>query len=255
MHTLVDIAPTIAEILGITLPFRDGTPIPTVVMKLSRCKRLILLIIDGLGYSTYEKYEHDLKPTGGLTLRCRPTVMHTFPLHGKCAFYGVEMHTTPAIATILTGMHPESHKIFTMTDTEQSEKLSIIELASTQGITSAIIMDEKGAICFKENVIKIGVADNDYNDNDAVRAVIEVSKRANFITAHLRVLDRFYHQSKKSDKAIKILSHHIKDITAQIEDAGILICGDHPPHHLKNDDVPLIAISGRGDFETNSRFA
>ena len=238
----MDIAPTIAEIIGITLPKRDGTPIPTVVMKLSRCKRLILLIIDGLGFRIYEKYQHDLKPTGRITLRCRPTVMHTFPLHGKCAFYEVEMHTTPAIATILTGMHPDHHRVFTIDDTERSEKLSIIELASTQGITSAVIMEQKGARYFKENVITIGIDDNDYNDNDAVRAVIEVSTKADFITAHLRILDRSYHQNKKPDKAIKILSQHIRNITTQVEDTGILICGDHPPHHLKNDDVPLIAI-------------
>jgi len=244
MYTLMDIAPTIAEILGITLPERDGTPIPIVTMKLSQCKRLILLIIDGLGCSIYEKYQHDLNPTRGITLRCTPKERHTFPPYGKCAFYGVEWHTTPAIATILTGMHPDHHRVFTMDDTQRSEKLSIIELANAQGITSAVIMEQKGARCFKENVeIVVEVDDNDHYDKDAAKAVIEVSKRANFITAHLRVLDRFYHQNRKPDKAIKILSQHIRDITSQIEDAGILICGDHPPHHLKDDDVPLIAIS------------
>ncbi len=233
MYTQMDIAPTIAEIIGITFPARDGTPIPRVVMKLSRCKRLLLLIIDGLGFRIYERYQHDLKPTEGITLRCKPTMMHT----------------TPAIATILTGMHPDHHRVFTAKDTERSASLSIIEHASAQGVTSAIIMEEKGARCFKEDVITIGIDDNDYDDNDAVRAVIRVSKRADFITAHLRVLDRAYHQKREPERAIKTLSQHIREITTQVEDTGILICGDHPPHHLKNDDIPLIAIRNNCGLE------
>ena len=93
MYSLVDIAPTIASILHISMPKRDGAAIPEVIKELDKCGKLILVIVDGFGLSIYERYKHyfDFR---GMVFKCR----------------GVSMHTTPAIATILTGLHSAPHQ-------------------------------------------------------------------------------------------------------------------------------------------------
>ena len=58
MYSLVDIAPTIADILRISMPKRDGVAIPEIIKELDKCGKLILIIVDGFGLSIYERYKH-----------------------------------------------------------------------------------------------------------------------------------------------------------------------------------------------------
>jgi len=91
MYSLVDIAPTIADILHISMQKRDGAAIPQVIKELDKCGKLILIIVDGFGLSIYESYKHYFN-FRGMVFKCR----------------GVSMHTAPAIAIILTGLHLKS---------------------------------------------------------------------------------------------------------------------------------------------------
>lgn len=68
----------------------------------------------------------------------------------KCR--GVSMHTTPAIATILTGLLPINHGVFETQDAYKSEGLSVVELASMQGVKSSVIMEKMGACSFQGSV-------------------------------------------------------------------------------------------------------
>jgi arylsulfatase A-like enzyme len=49
--SLVDIAPTIARVLGITIPHVDGRPIKEV--EGWNCRNAVLIIVDSLGYDLY----------------------------------------------------------------------------------------------------------------------------------------------------------------------------------------------------------
>lgn len=229
MYSLVDIAPTIANILRISMPKRDGTAVPEVIKELDKCSKLTLIIVDGFGLSIYERYKHYFNFRGRV-LKCR----------------GVSMHTTPAIATILTGLHPENHRVFETQDAYKSEGLSIVELASMQGIKSSVIMEKMGARSFQDSVDMVV----EIEEEDAVRydymvrkALIMQTQEAAFTVAHFRILDRFYHSNGNTETAVEILSTHLKDIAVCSRNAGIIICGDHPPHNEENNDVPLIAFS------------
>ncbi|MCZ7362626.1 MAG: hypothetical protein O8C58_04745 [Candidatus Methanoperedens sp.] len=229
MYSLVDIAPTIAGILHISMPRRDGAVIPEVIKELDKCGKLILIIVDGFGLSIYERYKYYFN-FRGMIFKCR----------------GVSMHTTPSIATILTGLHPENHRVFETKDTYNSEGLSIVELASMQGIISSVIMEKMGARSFQgsvDMVVEIEEQDAVQYDYIVRNALMSQMQKAAFTVAHFRILDRFYHSNGNTEMAVEILSTHLKDIAACSKNAGIIICGDHPPHNEENNDVPLIALS------------
>lgn len=229
MYSLVDIAPTIADILHISMPKRDGAAIPEVIKELDKCGILILIIADGFGLSIYERYKHYFN-FRGMVFKCK----------------GVSMHTTPAIATILTGLHPETHRVFETQDTYKSEGLSVVELASMQGIKSSVIMEKMGARSFRgsvDMVVEIEEEDAVQYDYIVRNALVRQAQETAFTVAHFRILDRFYHSNGNTETAVEILSTHLKDIAAYSKNAGILICGDHPPHNEENNDVPLIAFS------------
>jgi hypothetical protein len=229
MQSLVDIAPTIAKILHISMPKRDGAAIPEVINELDKCSKLILIIADGLGLSIYERYKHYFN-LRGMVFKCR----------------GVSMHTTPAIATILTGLHPENHRVFETQDTYKSEGISVVELASMQGIKSAVIMEKKGACSFRGSVdLVVEIEEEDAVQYDYIvkNALIRQIQEVSFTVAHFRILDRFYHSNGNTETAVEILSSNLKDIAACSKNAGVMICGDHPSHNEKNIDVPLIAFS------------
>ena len=93
----VDIAPTIAHILGISIPEADGRLIEDV--EIWRCQNVILVIIDSLGYDLYRWLEPELKNIPLLS-------NHGLVLRAKA----VTNHTSPAIASILrTLAHEVAH--------------------------------------------------------------------------------------------------------------------------------------------------
>ena len=113
MYSLIDVAPTIASILHVSLPKTDGVPIPAIVRDLNDYNKLILIIVDGLGLNLYEIFKHYFN-FNGMVIGCK----------------GVSMHTTPAIATILTGLYPHNHGVFETRHAYTSDPISVVELAS-----------------------------------------------------------------------------------------------------------------------------
>lgn len=80
-------------------------------------------------------------------------------------------------------------------------------------------------------------------DYEVRNALILQDQETAFTVAHFRILDRFYHSNGSTGMAVEILSRHLKSIVACSKNAGIIICGDHPPHNEESNDVPLIALS------------
>ena len=228
MHCLTDVTPTIASILNLSLSKRDGVPIPEIIQEIDKCSKLILVIADGLGLSVYEKYI-DYFNFGGIVLECK----------------SVCKHTSPAIATILTGIHPKNHSMFEAQDTYKSKGLSIIELASMRGIKSSIIMAKKGASSFQGNIDLVVEMEEDEAiryDKHVRDALVKAAQLTTLIVVHFRILDRFYHSKGNTEKDVDILSEHLKDIMLSLKNTGILICGDHAPHNEEINVVPLIAL-------------
>lgn len=94
----IDVTPTMARALGIRTPPIDGMPIDEV--EGWGCDRVVLAIVDSLGYGLYKALEQDLP-------KMRSMAEEGLLLKAKC----VASSTTPAIASILTGLMPQNHGI------------------------------------------------------------------------------------------------------------------------------------------------
>ena len=128
----IDIAPTVARTLGFVLPSTDGQPIDLV--ESWGCKNVAIIIIDSLGYDLFmwlrpsmENMSHLAEE--GLLLRAK----------------AVSNHTTPAIASILSGLIPSHHGIFDKAGAKTSSTPSLPEIASASGLKAAVVMEKNGA--------------------------------------------------------------------------------------------------------------
>lgn len=225
----LDIAPTIAEIYGLTYSC-EGMAIDGVVKKYYGLKT-ILLIIDSLGFKEYLRYKGSLR------------TIHKLANNGmiyKCKIF--TRYTTPAIATILCGRRPESHRIYLTGDVYKTEITSIPEFLFEHGFKSGVVMEKNGAVTFKGKVDSVmpiedreDIINFDINVRDCIINLIK--NRMDFITAHLRSLDKLGY----NDTSLKCINDCIYKIIKTIgSDWLIIICGDHPPHKSRSEYTPLI---------------
>ena len=238
VRSLVDIAPTIAESIGVPLPGADGTVIPELIDRLRRCDRAILIIVDSLGYFTYQRLRPYMPHMQGTVIRCR----------------AVSDHTTPAIASILTGCHPDTHRTFTTDDVCTSPIKSILERAEECGIKSAVAIESEGAKAMKTKIdLSYGVDDSsDILAYDATikKYTIDLLKHEPVLmVAHFRAIDRYAHEARSFDElayAAECIDNHIDEICRHIDsDTCVIVCGDHPIHGncIEGDqDVALIVL-------------
>jgi len=63
--SIIDIAPTISELIDVPLPGANGVVIPEMIDCLQGCDRLILIIVDSLGYSTYQRLNSAMPHVSG----------------------------------------------------------------------------------------------------------------------------------------------------------------------------------------------
>ena len=143
----LDIAPTVARLLGIEIPYNDGQAIDMV--EGWGCRKAVLIIVDSLGYDLMAYLLPRMENLSrliadGISLKAR----------------AVSNHTTPAIASILSGLVPEHHQIFDKAGAKTSSILSLPEIASAAGLKSAVIMETNGAEVY-EGLIEIihGISD------------------------------------------------------------------------------------------------
>ena len=237
-RSLVDIAPTIAELLGIPLPGADGAAIPELIDHLQRCDRVVLIIVDSLGYFTYQRLQPYMPHVQGTVIRCR----------------AVADHTTPAIASILTGCHPDTHRTFTTADVCTSPIKSILEIAEERGIKSAVVIESEGAEAMKTKIDLVAGVD-DSSDMLAYDATIKehtidlLKHEPVLMVVHFRAIDRYAHEARSFDElayAAERIDSHIDEIRRHLNrDTCVIVCGDHPIHGtcIEDDrDVALIVL-------------
>ncbi len=230
-YSQVDIAPTIAGVLGIDLPEPDGRPIEEITDW--GCRNVILIIVDSLGYDLYKWLEPDLLnmktiASSGLLLRAEAVVDRT----------------TPAIASILSGLLPEHHCILDKAGAKESSILSLPEISSAAGLKSAVIMEKSGAEVY-EGLIEIigGVSDRlsprDF-DGEILRLSLDaISERPRLLVSYYLGIDKTAHMGLGS-KEIKDAAAFIDECIGEMVHATepqtlVMISGDHTVHagHLK----------------------
>jgi len=225
MVSQLDIAPTIARVLGIEVS-THGRPIEGV--ECWGCRDVILIIADSYGWSLYFNFLTDTK-----TISC---LVSTGRLY---AVRSISSRTSPAIASILTGLPPKQHKI---TDTERarcSTLKSIVERASEAGLKTAVIMEAGGAATFRGLVdIERGVSKSlepALFDEEICRETISaLSLFPRLTVCHFLGLDRAAHDGAGIDvmkeRALAIDSHVRAICKAARQKTLLIFCSDHPPH-------------------------
>ncbi len=225
-YCLVDIAPTIAKVLGISLPNTDGHPIEEVMDW--GCRNVILIIVDSLGYNLYRWLEPEMKNMRGV-------VSNGILLSAETA----SNRTTPAIASILSGLIPEHHGIYDKAGAKESSILSLPEIASSSGLKSAVIMEKSGAEVY-DGLIEIigGVSDSlssrEFDSEICCLSLDAVSQKPRLLVSYYLGIDRTAHLGL-GPKQIKDAAVFIDDCIGELVRAApqetlVIICGDHTVH-------------------------
>jgi len=243
----VDIAPTAALILGLQLPKPDGSPIDLAVAR--GCKNVAIIIIDSLGYD--------------LLMWLLPTLENMMDLStvGKLLrITAVSNHTTPAIASILSGLLPEHHEIFTKAGAKESRILSLPEISAMSGQRCAVIMEQNGADVYKGLIEMVhGIPDSippqDF-DRESCRMTCQALKEGpRLLVTYFIGIDKSVHLGQGLEgirEAALLIDRCIGEIVKIAnEETLFIICGDHPIHAgpLKRKRGPycvaMILASGR----------
>ena len=223
---LVDVAPTMARVLGARTPPIDGRPIDGV--EGWGCERVVLAIVDSLGYGLYRFLETFLPNMRGMAEEGL-----------LLAAEAVAASTTPAIASILTGLLPENHGIGSTRQASESEIRSLLEWASFEGVRSAGVMEEEGARTFEGFVeaalgVPRGLSVRDFDREILARSLEALDADPRVLVSHFIGIDRVAHQGGGIDEvreAASDVDDHIGDIAAAVpEESMMIICGDHPIH-------------------------
>jgi predicted AlkP superfamily pyrophosphatase or phosphodiesterase len=223
---IIDVAPTIAKVLGIDLPEPDGRPIEDVMGW--GCRNVILAIVDSLGYDLYRWLEPDLRNINalasmGLLLKAETDANHT----------------TPAIASILSGLTPEHHGICDKEGAKESSILSLPEIASSVGLRSAVVMERNGAEVYEGLIEIIGAVSDRLSpekfDDEIRRLSLEaLSKEPRLLVSYFIGIDKTIHLGLRPDKirdAAIFIDYCIGElICAASQKTLVIICGDHPVH-------------------------
>ncbi|MHB8118324.1 MAG: alkaline phosphatase family protein [Methanothrix sp.] len=222
----LDIAPTAALILGLQLPKLDGRSIDSAVAL--GCKNVALIIIDSLGYD--------------LLMWLLPTLenMRALSIVGLLLrAKAVSNHTTPAIASILSGLLPEHHGIFDKAGAKESRILSLPEIAAASGQSCAVIMEQNGADVYR-GLIEIvhGIPDSippqDF-DREACRMTCQaLLERPRLLVSYFIGIDKSIHLGRGREgirEAALLIDRCIGEIVRTANDETLfIICGDHPIH-------------------------
>ena len=234
MTSLLQIAPTIASYFGVRLvsPARpieqilkfaySHYPVPHTVT---------LVVIDSLDLELYYELGNELR-----------TVHELVEQHGllfECDT--VSNHTTPAIASILTGLTPESHGILTSDDVGKSNIKSILELMEEEGKQTGAVIERKGAEPLIGKLSYVyGVKDREGMDiieydkiiKEHTISILRNVEPIQMVFSHIRTIDRFAHRGWDLRLAATVTDGNIREIVDAVA-AGeglLLICGDHQAH-------------------------
>jgi len=227
--SLLQIAPTLAEFFKVHL-VSQARPVEQILdFAYSHNPQVVtLVVIDSLDFLFYFDFAdeleriHDLVERDGVLFECET----------------VSSHTTPAIASILTGLRPESHGILTGEDVGMSNVNSILEILEDEGQKAAAAIETKGAKPLWGRISYVFAVDDredifEYDELITTHTVSVLKKQdLRLMFSHLRAIDRFAHRGMDLSVAAKVTNENMRAIANAVgERKGmLLICGDHETH-------------------------
>ncbi|GEM_PF-226428 len=247
-YSQLDIAPTIALTLGLDLAVSDGRAVEPALAW--GCRKAVLIIVDSLGYDLLLWLLAGLESIRSLLDRG-----HLY------AARAVSNHTTPAIASILSGLTPEHHKILDKAGAKVSPVLSLPDIATAAGMRCAVIMEENGAEVYRGLIeIASGISDRiepeEFDRQSCLLTVDALQKKPDLLVTYFIGIDRSVHLGRDLNgirDAALLIDQCIGEVAKWTdEETLIIICGDHPIHAgpFKRSKapycVPLITARGAG---------
>jgi hypothetical protein len=200
------------------------------------CNSVMLVIADSLGFALFRHFE-GIMPNmrkladQGMLLGCESPARHT----------------SPCIASILTGYLPGHHHIHATEDIYRERGKdpgnprirTIPEWAEDAGFRAAVIMEAGGAATFDKRITEwYGVPDSkdilDYDRRITACALKALDNDPAVLALHLRAIDRYAHRASgwlELKEALHITDANIGEMLAKVgERTLVLICGDHAIH-------------------------
>jgi hypothetical protein len=247
--SLLQIAPTLATFFAVAL-HSSARPVRQILdLMIARKPQVVVLaVIDSLDLQIYTDFApelvelHQLVDQGGLIFACKP----------------VSRHTTPAIASILTGLPPESHGIVVSEDVAASKIKSILEILDDYGKPTAAVLDTNGARPLEGRMrYVIGIENReDIMGYDAeitahTLSILKTQREVQLLLTHLRSIDRFAHRGWDLHVAAGVVNEYMREITRAVADRNglLFVCGDHEAHlperaaASRQQPVPLIVAA------------
>jgi hypothetical protein len=230
----VDIAPSIASLLGPSFPC-DGEVIDEIVDYANGSNRTVLAIVDSLGFEDY------LQNRGSFPFT---SFMESQGLLFKCLSY--DKRTTPSIASILCGLKPEKHGIKKTEDAYVRKIKCLPEVAYEWGLKVVVVMEEYGALSFQGLVSSVkAIRDRpdvlEFDEEACYQAVSAMNELdPNLLVVHFRSLDvlGFVPESvKQVDCSLRTIAENLIDETI------FFVVGDHPPHHREDEKHVALIVS------------
>jgi len=226
--SLLHIAPTLAAFFDIDLP-SPVQPVKQIlnVMNARAPSVVVLTVIDSLDWQLYSDFAPELE------------VLHALASQGllfECET--VSTTTTPAIASILTGLLADEHEIFTSKDVGTSEVNSILEVLEDAGKPTAAILETAGTKPLVGRISYVCPVDDrediqEYDELITARTISMLQKQeVRFIFEHLRAIDRFAHRGNDLRVAARITNESMVEIAKVVKERNgmLLMCGDHEAH-------------------------
>ena len=230
----VDIAPSIASLLGFSFPC-DGSVVDEVVNYASGCNRVVLAIVDSLGFEEYLRNKDAFTFTSFMEAR---------GLLFKCL--GYSKCTTPSIASILCGLKPEEHGIRRTEDAYAKRIKCLPEAAYEEGLKVVVVMEEYGALSFQGLVSSVKPIRDGPDvlefDGEACRQAVNAVKELdpNLLVVHFRSLDVLGFASapiEQVDRSLRTIAESL------INETVFFVVGDHPPHHREDEEHVALIVS------------
>ncbi|NMX21555.1 hypothetical protein C5S30_03800 [ANME-1 cluster archaeon GoMg4] len=242
------IAPTLADFFGVHLTSR--VPPVEQILKFMHTRNpqvVVLVVIDSLDYQVYSDFADEL------------AVLHELVERDEGLLFECETvsnHTTPAIASILTGLPPESHGILTSEDMGTSKVNSILEILDDAGKPTAVVLETAGTKPLVDRISYVFPVDDrediiEYDEliKTHTVSVLNQHEEVRLVFSHLRAIDRFAHRGVDLRVAAWVTNGNMRAIAKAVgaRNGMLVICGDHEAHlkarklsQQKKATVPLI---------------
>jgi len=233
----IDIAPSIASLLGFSLPC-DGAIIDEIVEYANGCNRAVLAIVDSLGFEEYVRNRDKFLFASSMESR---------GLLFRCLTYS--RYTTPSIASILCGLRPERHGIRRTEDAYVKRIRCLPEAAYERGLKVVVVMEEYGALSFRGLVSSIKPIRDRPDvlefDEETCRQAVNAMKELdpNLLVVHFRSLDLLgfvLTSIKQVDRSLRSIAENL------VGETVFFVVGDHPPHHREGEEHVALIVSRLG---------